>query len=77
MNSFPSGTIASEGKIIDPIEGRRSPVLICKLDNSTPSVFTADTNFTGPLFPGEELPSYGFNASSTPKAQNNLFRSIN
>lgn len=50
---------------------------ICKLTNSTPSVFVTDTNFTGPLFPGEELPSYGYNASSTPKASSDLFKRVN
>jgi len=50
---------------------------ICKLTNSTPSVFTADTNFTGPLFPGEELPSYGYNANKTPLASSDLFKRAN
>jgi len=40
---------------------------ICRLKNSTPDVFMSDTNFNGPLFPGEELPILGMDATSTPK----------
>ena len=47
---------------------------ICRLSNSTPDVFISDTNFEGPLFPGEKIPSYGFNATKTPLAGSSLFR---